>query len=188
MAHDIATKLESYEMWRPRLVFDIAPSKKHWYEFYDVSLKNAGGSPAYNISCVFNPDIPYSDNSSLATLPIFHNLNHLIHGEEIAFYFNNSNRFLNDDNFPKQTVVTMNYQDALGHSLSNESRVDLEKYKGILYVENRGLNEIAKELGRIERTLSSIRRGGILVRTAEDTQIRNPDNTQEINNQQERRE
>jgi len=71
MAHDTTTKLESYEMCRPRLVFDIAPGKKYWYEFYNASLKNAGGSPAYNISCIFNPDLPYADNSSLAALPIF---------------------------------------------------------------------------------------------------------------------
>ena len=50
---------------------------------------------------------------------------------------------------PKQTVVTMNYQDALGNSLSNESRVDLEKYNGILHADNNNKRRIVTELHKI---------------------------------------
>jgi hypothetical protein len=71
---------------RPRLVFDIAPSKKHWYNLYNVYLKNAGGSPAYNITCIFDPDLPYAKDLALGTLPIFRRLNHIVQGDDITFF------------------------------------------------------------------------------------------------------
>ena len=188
MAEDSVTKLESYEIWRPRLVFDIAPSKKYWSDFYDVSLKNAGGSPAYNITCSLNPDLPYGENSTLSALRIFKNLDHLIQGDEITFYFENASRFLDNDRFLKQTVVTMNFQDAQGRLLSDVSKVDLEKYKGILFLESKGIGNIVSELSKIERTISWIRRNGLVVKTPTDIQSQRDRHKPEINKQEGRTE
>lgn len=72
---------EIFELRRPRLLFDINPSKKHSFNLYDVTLRNVGGSPAYdNNSCTFSPDLPHG-NTTLSELPIFRNLSHLAHNE-----------------------------------------------------------------------------------------------------------
>jgi hypothetical protein len=168
MVHESTTKLESYDSRRPRLVFDIAPSKRYYSDFYDISLKNAGGSPAYNITCIFNPDLPYADDSTLSNLSIFKSLDHLVQGDEITFYFGNSLKFLNDDSFRKETIVTMNYEDAQGKSLSDKSRVNLEKYRGIVFVQTKSIDNIVSELNKLERTISWIRRNGLVVRRPAD--------------------
>lgn len=184
MAHESTTKLESYDTWRPRLVFDIAPSKRYYSDFYDVSLRNAGGSPAYNITCIFSPDLPYAEDSTLSNLPIFKNLDHLVQGDEITFYFGNSLKFLNDDSFRKETVVTMNYEDVQGNSLSDKSKVDLEKYRGIVFVQTKSIDNIVSELHKLERTLSAIRRSGLIVRSPVDMRPEKTTPRQEIDEQE----
>jgi hypothetical protein len=171
-----------------RLVFDIAPSKKYWSGFYDISLKNAGGSPAYNITCLFNPDLPFAENSTLSSLRIFKNLDHLIHGDEITFYFETASKFLDNDSFPKQTVVIMNFEDAQGKLLSDTSKVDLERYEGIGFIESKSIDNIVSELSKIERTLSWIRRNGLVFKTPADLQSERDRHKLEINKQEGRTE
>ena len=43
----------------------------------------------------------------------------------------------------------MNYEDGLGNRLSDTSEVNLEKYKGILYEENKDIRNIVTKLGML---------------------------------------
>ena len=158
---------ELRELRRPRLVFDIGPSEQEWPSFYEVVLKNVGGSPAYDISCTFDPDLPYHD-TTLSKLNIFRNLSFLEQGAEVRFFFDSSVKFLNDDHFPKTTKIKIAYKNSQGDVLDETLSVDLEKYRHILFHDVKGIQEVVKQLEGVARTLDKIERRGLLTKTPAD--------------------
>jgi hypothetical protein len=66
---EIAFQLQ--EIYRPRVFFNIVPDGK--VNRLYVVLRNSGRSPAYNIGCIFDPDLPYYVKHPGSSRPItFH--------------------------------------------------------------------------------------------------------------------
>jgi hypothetical protein len=157
-------KDELKEIRRPRMLFDIAPNNKRWTNLYYVTLKNVGGSPAFNISCAFTPDLQYAD-TTLSKLPIFKNLHHLAQGDEISFFYESATRFLNDPKYTLKSTVKITYEDSSKNRFDEPFEVDLERYRNILYTEEKDIGDLIQQVTRIQRTLERIQRDGLVTKT-----------------------
>jgi hypothetical protein len=131
-------KFESYlgellselnNIFRPRLFFNILPDNQGNLE---VVLRNSGRSASYNITCSFDPDLPYYGNMTLGKLKLFKALPFLERNQEIKFFFNYLPSVLNDESIPKVTKVTVHYLDSSNRSYVDDYIVDLEKHSEIL--------------------------------------------------------
>jgi hypothetical protein len=135
---------------RPVVVLDIdALSKINRVYFV---LKNCGDSPAFEISCKFDPDLPYGKDKKISDLNIFQRLHFLEQGKEIRFFYDS---YLNivKDNFPVQFSVTINYKDLYDKIYENKLFINLLVYKDILVTEEKGMNELTKEVENLRRDL-----------------------------------
>jgi hypothetical protein len=169
LTHTLEELLTEPREWRrPRVFFNISPSKTHSSNLYDVILRNSGGSPAFNITCLFDPDLPYGKDSSLSKLNVFRDLGYLERGDEIRFFFESAVNFLNDPNFPKKTKVKIEYNDSAGISFTDTYVVDLERLRDTYMLEEYKISDIPRELANIRRRLESIERRGLQIKTLDD--------------------
>ncbi|MCS4538634.1 MAG: hypothetical protein HYY67_07250 [Thaumarchaeota archaeon] len=159
-----------YKQWRPRVVVDIGPSKTDWPGLFDVSIRNIGGSPAFGISCVFTPDLPYPEQEKLSSLAIFQKLPMLAQGDEIRFFFESSVTYLNNPETPKRSTATISYRDSDDTSYTEKNEINLELYRGILYGDRKDIDDVVKELRNLTRILEKLERDGIYAKSWEDIQ------------------
>ena len=79
---------------KPRVIVQIRISNAS-LNLLNFEIANVGNSPAYDISCHFNPDIFYPKTSlQLSQLPVFNNLSILSPHEKIVFLFANAIEYL----------------------------------------------------------------------------------------------
>jgi hypothetical protein len=157
---------ELQEIHRPRVFFDIVPDRRA--NMLNVVLRNSGKSPAFNVTCNLDPDLPYYDDVSLSSLSVFKDLPFLESGREIAFYFNSLPSIINDKDFAKQIRVKLVYFDSRNRRYSENYSVSLERFKGILLSEFADMTDIHNDLNNIRRQLENIQRRGILTKTTGD--------------------
>jgi hypothetical protein len=120
---------ELNSIFRPRLFFNIVLNDENDLE---VVLRNSGRSASYNITCSFDPDLPYYGNMTLGKLKVFKDLPFLERNQEIRFFFNYLPTVLNDESIPKVTRVTVEYSDSSSRSYIDYYTVDLTRYNDIL--------------------------------------------------------
>lgn len=149
---------EVHNIFRPRLFFSIVPNLESDLE---VVLSNSGRSAGYNITCSFDPDLPYYGNITLAGLKVFKNLPFLERGQEVRFFFNYLPTVLNDNSIPKVTKVTVTYSDSNRKTYVDDYVIDLKQFSEILVTKavkstksyQDELKEILKQVGFIRRKL-----------------------------------
>lgn len=149
---------EIYEIYRPRVFFDIIPHNKK-INILVVTLRNAGRTPAYNITCKFEPDIPYYEGLTLSKLSIFKNLSYLLAGDKIEFTFNSFPSYISDSNNPTQFNVTISYNNSRNHKFEESYVVDINRYRGLLLSDEKDLTDIHKILSSISHDLKNLKRG-----------------------------
>jgi hypothetical protein len=152
---------ESREIYRPRVFVNIVPNRK--VNILDIILRNSGRSPAFNITCSFDPDLPYYNEVTLSNLSLFENLSLLEQNQEISFFYNSLQSVLEDDTFPKKTTVRIKYNDSKNRIYIENYIIDLIKYKGILVSDSADITDIHKDLENIIRQLDNIQRKGFKV-------------------------
>jgi hypothetical protein len=157
---------ELQDIYRPRIFFDITIGNK--INLLDVVLRNSGRSPAYGISCDFEPDLPYYNNIKLSSLGVFKNLPFLEPNREIKFFYNSLFSVIEDKTLPKKTIVRISYSDSKKNQYIETYTVDLERYKGILLSDFTDITDIHKDLENIKKQLDSIQRTGIIVKNKEE--------------------
>jgi hypothetical protein len=136
----------------------------------DVVICNVGKSPAYNISFIFDPTLPYTDTATLSDMAIFKTPIFLANNHEIRFFYRDLFSILAEGaGFgPKQTNVSVTYEDSKKHVYSEKYTINIERFKGLLTIEQRGTNDLFKELGNIRKELERIQNRGLLIKTPAD--------------------
>src|SRR5215212_2943038 len=104
---------ELREMRRPRVFFDIVPNETR-SQILDVVLRNVGGSPAYNINCKFDPDLPYYEKMTLSQMSLFRDLPFLTQGAKIEFPFASFPTYIETSDKPTKITVQVEYSDSNG--------------------------------------------------------------------------
>jgi hypothetical protein len=154
--------LEIQDIYRPRIFFDIIPDKK--INLLNIVLRNSGRTAGYDITCTFNPDLPYYDKVRLSSLSLFKNLPFLEPDKEITFFYKHLLSIVEDINFPKKTNVKISYSDSKKNQYLENYDVDLERYKGILLPDFADFSDIHKDLENIIRQLDDIQRRGLIAK------------------------
>jgi len=147
---------EIHEIYRPRVFFDIVPHDKK-INILMVVLKNAGRTPAYDITCKFDPDIPYYEGLTLSKLPIFKNLPYLLDGDKIEFTFGSFPSYVSDSTNPTQINVTISYSDSRECKFEHSYVIDINRYRGLLMSDEKDLTDIHKILNSINNELNNLR-------------------------------
>ncbi len=159
------------EMCRPRLFFDISP-RENDPNLLDVVLSNSGWTAAFHINCIFDPDIPYYENTMLSELEVLKNLPFLEPHKSIRFFFKDLPSVIDAGQAygPKQTNVTINYKNSSGLEFSEKYLINLEKYKGILSIDLPSIKDQVNEIRYIRKALERIQNKGLITKTLEEAQ------------------
>ena len=154
---------EIEELNRPRIFFNIVPVKVN---VLNMILRNSGRSPAYNISCSFDPDLPYYENLTLSSLFIFKNLPFLEQSQEINLFYKNFIDVVNDEESTKKTNIIIKYKDSRGNIYTEKYPLDLDTYKGLLMPVEADMYDIHKDLDNIRKQLDYLQKKGLVLRSS----------------------
>lgn len=143
----------------PYVLVDIKP-KEGQIQALEVVVRNIGGGPAFNLNCKFAPDVLYREKPkiTLSDLPIFKNLKLLPPKEEIKFFFAPALEYMQDTTKPKEFEVFVSYEDIFKEVHNDSFHIDLKVRNILLFTEEKGLNDIAKEVERLTREVCWLRR------------------------------
>jgi hypothetical protein len=141
----------------------------------DCVLKNSDGSTAYDANCVFHPDLPYYENYTLSSMSIFKNLPFLQNGQEIRFLYRDLIAITGEGRAhgPKQTSVTIHYIDSEKNPYKENYLIDLERFKGIMFVDHRTMNDLVKEIVFLRKQLERMQTQGLSTETLVDLKKEN---------------
>ena len=141
----------------PAVTVKIIPDKVI-FNFFNVWIKNTGGSPAYDISIKFDPDLPYA-KSSLNNINVMKNLPLLDTGEEIEFYFDSAITYLANPQNPKNSIVDLTYYSIPQSDIKKtipfkrSYTVNLEERKDQKFLAKRNINDLVTEVEELKQGL-----------------------------------
>ncbi len=143
----------------PYVFVDIKP-KEGQIQVLEVVIRNIGGGPAFNFNCKFTPDVLYREKPkiTISDLPIFKNLKVLPPKEEIKFFFAPALEYMKDTTKPKEFEVFVSYGDIFEETHNDSFHIDLKVRNILLFTEEKGLNDVAKEVERLTREICWLRR------------------------------
>lgn len=143
----------------PYVVVDIKP-KETQVQMLEVVIRNIGGGSAFDLNCKFTPDVIYREKPkiTLSELPIFKNLKILPPKDEIRFFFASALEYMKDDTKPKVFEAFVSYKDKFGEIHKDSFHIDLNVRNTLLFTEEKGLNDVAKEVERLTREICWLRR------------------------------
>lgn len=165
MVEEMRKQRESVEM--PVVSIKIVPDSK-LFGLLNLNVKNTGGSPAYDVSITFDPDIKYK-KSSLNELTMFQNMPVLDKNENIEFLFGSAHEYFNSNN-PKSTTakikyylkpkdVKPNHSKERNDPIERSIRINFEERKGQLYANKSSMDDLVKEIEEIKQGLLMILAG-----------------------------
>ena len=154
MVYEMKKQRESQES--PVVSVRIVPDATN-FGILNICVKNTGGSPAYDVSIKFDPDLPYKE-SSLNTLAMFNNMPVIDKNENIEFLFASAHIYFNSES-PKSTTAEIQYyrkprvitQD--NEPIKRTIKINLEERRGQLYTNRNGLHDLVKEVEEIKQGL-----------------------------------
>lgn len=115
----------------------------------NVWIKNTGGSPAYNVSINFDPDLPYYGTyKSLNELPIFKHMPYLEKNEEIEFFYATAPHYFENQNNPLESTVTIKYSGIVNsrQELKRQYKINLKEGSGQSFLTIYSLSELVEEI------------------------------------------
>jgi hypothetical protein len=141
---------------RPRVIVQIRPSKTS-LNLLNFEIKNVGNTPAFDISCHFDPDIQYQKTDlQLSQLPIFNNLNVLAPKEKVVFLFASAIEYFNDQSKPMETRATVSYRSDTDEKYEERISIKINQLEKVYFAQEKGLNSVADELRRIEKIMDKL--------------------------------
>lgn len=177
------TRSARKEQERPYVIVDFEIAD--W--LIDVAVLNIGAGAATDVKFSFNPELITSDDRNLSqSFWLFkEGAAFLPSGKRIATLFDASNQYFASRK-PLAFQVDVSYKDTRGAAWATSMKLDLSMYKGRLYVQHKGIDDIVKTLEKLEqhiqKAIAPFGRG-ILVRSQQDID----DQWQEIRERQEER-
>lgn len=121
-------------------------------------MKNTGGSPAYDISVEFEPDLPYH-TTTLNQLKMFKKLPLLDKNETIEFFFDSAIEYFQKNN-PKFTVAKITYYKSpqIVNKTQKEPNIryieiDLEERDDHLQLATRNFTDLVNEIEELKHSL-----------------------------------
>ncbi|MEW6621280.1 MAG: hypothetical protein AB1422_18445 [bacterium] len=143
----------------PYVIVDIKPRESQ-IQALEVVIRNIGEGAAFNFNCKFAPDILYRDKPkiTISELPIFKNLKVIPPKEEIRFFFAHAMEYINDPAKPKEFEVFIAYEDMFKEMHNDSFHIDLNIRSILLFTEEKGLNDVVKEVERLTREICWLRR------------------------------
>lgn len=143
----------------PYVLVDIKP-KEGQIQVLEVVIRNIGGGPAFNFNCKFTPDVLYREKPriTISDLPIFKNLKVLPPKQEIKFFFAPALDYMKDITKPKEFEVFVSYENIFKETHNDSFHIDLKVMNILLFTEEKGLNDVAKEVERLTREICWLRR------------------------------
>lgn len=156
MVDNMAKQLEEIQRQQlPAITIKIVPTSTE-PNILNVVIQNTGKSPAYNISTIFSPDLPYRQGM-ISELSVFKSLPVLAPDEKLEFFFASAIDYFNSDS-PKSSKATISYYTS--QSVQNNSKkyttvnqIDLTIYMGQLFVTTKSLNHIIDEVSELRRAI-----------------------------------
>lgn len=156
----IETRKMVQEMQRqkePAVTVKIVPDKVS-FNFFNVWIKNTGGSPAYDISIKFDPDLPYA-KSSLNSINAIKHLPLLDTGEEIEFFFDSAITYFANPQNPMISNVNLTYY-LTPQSATQKTKpfkrnyvINLEERKDQRFLSKRNINDLVTEVEELKQGL-----------------------------------
>lgn len=143
----------------PYVLVDIKPKEKQ-VQVLEVVIRNIGEGPAFNLNCKFTPDVIYRQKPkiTISDLPIFKNLKVFPPKEEIRFFFAPALEYMKDTTKPKEFEVFISYEDMFKEVHNDSFHIDLKVRSILLFTEEKGLDDVAKEVERLTREICWLRR------------------------------
>lgn len=153
---------------RPYIIVDFELAD--W--LIDVAVSNIGAGAAKDVKFAFNPELVASDGRNLSeSFWLFkEGAAFLPSGKKIPTLFDASNQYFGSGK-PLVFEVDISYKDMGGKAWTTSMKLDLSMYKGRLFVQRKGIDDIAKSMqkleAQIEKALAPFGRG-ILFKTQKD--------------------
>jgi hypothetical protein len=149
------TRRQREESTAPRVTvhFDFLRS---W--LLHVSLENIGRGVARNVRVTFSPHIP-SRAGAIPRLPVSAETIPILRpGEKFSHFVDSTPSFFSTErNNPRQYLARVSYQDLEGNAVEPEDfPLDLSVYEGMAVFEEKGLNDLVKEVEEIRRVVGRI--------------------------------
>ena len=138
----------------------------------DVAVSNIGAGAAKDVTFAFNPELVASEDRNLSeSFWLFkEGAAFLPPGKKISTLFDGSNQYYGSGK-PLVFDVRISYKDMGGKAWATSMKLDLSMYKGRLYVQRKGVHDIAEIMQKLERRVESAMAPvgrGILVMTQEE--------------------
>lgn len=156
------------EQERPYVIVDF--EVVDW--LIDVVVSNIGAGAAKDVTFAFNPELVASDDRNLSeSFWLFkEGAGFLAPGKKVSTLFDASNQYFASGK-PFLFDVHISYKDIRGKAWGTSMKLDLSMYKGRLFVQRKGVHEIAESMQKLEQRVQSALAPlgrGILVLTEED--------------------
>lgn len=143
--------------FRPHVWADLdVDGERHVVHFV---LSNTGHSTAYNVRIVIDPPFSNANNPELSLTDgvtlIERGIDVMVPGKTLSTLIGVFGDFPLDGS--QRHSVTVVYEDELKGSYRELYELDIEVYKGLVPSAPRGLDSVAKEMEKVNKTLNSIR-------------------------------
>ena len=158
------------EATRPYVIVTIEPGPTS-RSFFDLSVKNIGRRPAFEVCISLEPAPVRAKEVSGVEIANVKMLNEPIAmiapgGEMRTFYDSHIER-ANAKDLPTEHHVSLTYRDSSGHEYDEASLLDIDALKGTMYSDEKTIHHVAKNLEEVKKILKSAqvlaRHGGLTV-------------------------
>jgi len=136
--------------------FDV-PHGKRWIY---LAVKNVGRGVAENVRIEFLPPLRNTDGAELGFARfVTDGVGSIPPGYEIRTLFDVTTQYFNNKEFPLSYRAKVSYSDGSnGRARNAEYILDLSGFKGRIWVDERGMDEIAREVEEIAKSANQIQR------------------------------
>ena len=129
---------------------------KNWLIY--LIVKNIGKTVAKNVKLEFEPKLKNSRGEDINNIPLIkEGIGSIPPGYEIKTFFDTTINYLNNDEYPLNYVAKISYKSDIQDKIRNsEQTLDLSVYKGLSFIDEKGMHELVKEIEKLERNNEKI--------------------------------
>jgi len=135
--------------------FDIPYGKLCIY----LVIKNVGKSVAKDVKLEFQPPLKNSKGEEINDIPLIKDgIGSIPPGYEIRTFFDSGISYFNKSNLPLTYKVKISYSGGLRLDTRNiEQVMDLSAFKGLIFLNEKGMHELVKEVEKLVKHNDNIR-------------------------------
>jgi len=155
--------------------FDIPYGKPCIY----LVIKNVGKSVAKDVKLEFQPPLKNSKGEEINDIPLIKDgIGSIPPGYEIRTFFDSGISYFNKSNLPLTYKVKISYSGGLRLDTRNiEQVMDLSAFKGLIFLNEKGMHELVKEVEKLVKHNDNIRQElkKVANNLADGVWLKNPD-------------